>query len=103
MMLKLDECEQMIRTLNLLGDTKRESEMKEINKLQEEWKNMLKIAMTVEKDISGPKKQEKDKTKDKIKKFEETLKEYLLGLKKEPFIFYKTGIDDSNRRIFDVE
>lgn len=31
----------------------------------------MKIAQTVEKDISGPVKNETDKTKEKIKKFEE--------------------------------
>lgn len=45
--------------------------------MQENWKNLLKIAQTVEKDIGGPVKQEADKTKEKIKKFEEQLKEYL--------------------------
>lgn len=59
----------------------------------------MKIAQTVEKDISGPVKNETDKTKEKIKKFEEQLKEYLMGLKKEPFYVYKTGIEDSLRRI----
>jgi dynein heavy chain len=52
-------------------DIKRETDMKAINKLQEEWKNLLLIATRVDKDISGQKKVEKDKTKENIKKFED--------------------------------
>lgn len=60
------------------------------------------IAKTVEKDISGPVKQETDRTKEKIKRFEELLKEYLMGLKKENFYIYKTGLEDSSKRISEV-
>ena len=102
MMLTLDESEQTIRTLGTMLDQKKDNDLKNINKLQEDWKNLLKIAQTVEKDISGPVKNETDKTKEKIKKFEEQLKEYLMGLKKEPFYVYKTGIEDSLRRIQEV-
>ena len=92
-MLVLDEIEQMYRSLDKVEQTKK------INKMQEEWKNLLKIAQTVDKDISIPVKNETDKTKDKIKKFEESLKEYFMGLKKEVFYVYKTGIEDSFKRI----
>lgn len=102
-MLTLDESEQTIRTLGTMLDQKKDNDLKNINKLQEDWKNLLKIAQTVEKDISGPVKNETDKTKEKIKKFEEQLKEYLMGLKKEPFYVYKTGIEDSLRRIQEVK
>lgn len=101
-MLVLDESEQTIRTLGQVTEQKKESDLKKINKLQEDWKNLLKIAQTVEKDISGPVKSETDKTKDKIKRFEESLKEYLMGLKKEVFYVYKTGIEDSTKRIGEV-
>lgn len=54
--------------------------------MQEEWKNLAKMAQAVKKDIQNPVKAESDKTKDNIKKFEEiTLKEYANGLKKESF------------------
>lgn len=88
----------MIRALER-HEMKRETDLKKVQKMQEEWKNLLQIAKTVEKDISGPVKQETDKTKDKIKRFEEVLKEYLIGLKKENFYIYRTGIDDSTKRI----
>lgn len=101
LLLVLDENEQLIKALEK-QDHKKESDQKKVNKLQEEWKNLLLIAKTVDKDISGPVKQETDKTKDKIKKFEEILKEYLIGLKKENFYIYKTGIDDSTKRISEV-
>ena len=71
----------------------KEGDIKKCKKLQEEWKNLSKIAIAVKKDIQGPVKTESDKTKDRIKKFEEiTLKEYLMGLKKESFFSYKTGV-----------
>jgi len=95
-MLVLDEIEQMYRSLDKVEQTKK------INKMQEDWKNLLKIAQTVDKDISIPVKNETDKTKDKIKKFEESLKEYFMGLKKESFYIYKTGIEDSFKRINEV-
>ena len=98
-MLKLDEQEQTIRTLSTVFDFKMENDMKLINKLQEEWKNLLLIATRVDKDILGQKKVEKEKTKEKIKKFEDTLKIHLLELKKKTFYVYKTGIEDSLREI----
>nr|SYZ35238.1 PtDNAH9b [Paramecium tetraurelia] len=101
-LLLLDENEQILRTLEK-HDMKKETEIKKVNKMQEEWKNLLKISQTVEKDISGPVKQEADKTKEKIKKFEEQLKEYLQGLKKETFYQYKTGIKDSQERFTEVQ
>ena len=95
LMLKLDEQQQTIKTLSTVFDIKRETEMNAINKLQEEWKNLLLFATRVDKDILGQKKVEKEKTKEKIKKFEDNLKMHLLELKKKPFYVYKTGIEDS--------
>lgn len=103
LMLDLDENEQLVKTLmNEKHEQKKDSDLRKINKLQEEWKNLLLIAKTVDKDISGPVKQESDRTKEKIKKFEEQLKEYMIGLKKENFYVYKTGIEDSTKRIEEV-
>lgn len=53
-LLELDENEQLIKILADKHDMKKETELKKVNKMQEEWKNLLKIAQTVEKDISGP-------------------------------------------------
>ena len=62
------------------------------------------MAQAVKKDIQNPVKAESDKTKDNIKKFEEiTLKEYANGLKKESFFQYKTGIQESFKRIGEVK
>lgn len=82
---------------------KKETDLKRARKLQEEWSNLIKRAQTVQKDIQGPVKTETDKTKEQIKKFEESLKEYSISLKKESFYTYKTGVEESMKRLGEVK
>lgn len=90
--LTLDTVEEMLNFLKK-KDFGKDSDIKKCKKLQEEWKNLAKMAQAVKKDIQNPVKTESDKTKENIKKFEEiTLKEYANSLKKESFFVYKTGV-----------
>lgn len=73
--------------------------MKKCNKLMEDNKTITFVAAKVEKEISGPKTIEAVKTKERIKKFEEHLKEVQVGLKKESFYYYDTGVVASFERI----
>lgn len=100
--LKLDTIEEMLKGFEKV-DVKKEGDLKKTRKLQEEWTNLIKRAQTVQKDIQGPVKAETDKTKDQIKKFQEQLKEYGIGLKKENFYIYSTGIEKSEIRISEVK
>jgi len=53
----------------------------------------------VEKDIQQPKKNESDRTREKIKKFEEMMKEYFNVLKKEAFYTYATGVEPAQENL----
>lgn len=65
----------------------------------EESKAVTFVAAKVEKEINGPKTIEAGKTKERIKKFEDHLKEIQVNLKKESFYFYDTGVEKSFERI----
>src|SRR5690606_22475774 len=82
--LALDTLEEMIRALEKYGVHK-ESELKRTQKLIEEWKNLEKLANSVEKEIAGNLKNEGEKCKDNIVRFEEELKQYDFGIRKESF------------------
>lgn len=71
----------------------RENEKKKANKCIEELKNLIRMRHAVEKDIHGPKKNEAERTKENIVKFEEELKLYQHDLKKEAYFSYGTGFD----------
>jgi hypothetical protein len=73
--------------------------MKKCMKLMDDNKTITFVAAKVEKEINGPKTVEAGKTKDRIKKFEEHLKEVQTGLKRESFYFYDTGVEGSFARI----
>jgi hypothetical protein len=57
------------------------------------------MAVTVEKDISVQVKNESDKAKDNLAKFEENLKEVFTGMKKKPFYTYATGVEASEEEL----
>lgn len=92
--LTLDVLEQTVKMLEK-QEFPRESDLKKILRLQEEWTGLQKMAAAVEKDIALPVKTEGDKAKDNLMKFEEMLKEYFFNMKKESFYSYRTGIDSA--------
>lgn len=68
----------------------------------EDIKQLELMAARVDKEITGSKGTEGAKTKEKIKKLEENLKEYQINLKKENFYQYNTGVDGAKDRIKEV-
>jgi len=57
------------------------------------------MVIAVEKDIQIPVKNEADKARERIKKFEELLKEFQQALRKEIFYSYQSGVSFSLDRI----
>ncbi len=60
----------------------KDEELRKVRNHKEEWTNLQKMAVTVEKDIAVPVKAEADKSKENLGKFEEKLKDYSLKMKK---------------------
>jgi len=54
----------------------RDSDIKKVVKVKEEWSNLEKLAGAVEKEIAGPVKEKADKAKEEIHNFEDKLKDY---------------------------
>jgi len=82
--------EESLLALEKAGLNKDE-ELKKVRNHKEEWNNLQKMAVTVEKDIAVPVKAEADKSKENLGKFEEIIKEYSLKMKKKDCYQYKTG------------
>ena len=66
-----------------------------MNKLIEDTRTIVHVSTRVDKEITGPKTVEAGRTKEKIKKFEDQLKEFQQSLKKESIYFYDTGPEAS--------
>ena len=97
--LTLDRIEEVLKTFEKRYEKKKEHEMKKCMKLMDDNKTITFVAAKVEKEINGPKTVEAAKTKERIKKFEEHLKEVQTGLKRESFYYYDTGVEGSFQRI----
>ena len=97
--LTLNRIEQILRTLEKKYDNKKELDLKKSQKMTDDLKALVQMATRVDKEIVAPKTTEGVKTKEKIKKFEEQLKEFHLGLKRESFYLYDTGVEGSFNRI----
>lgn len=68
----------------------------------DEWTGLKKLAKDIKKEISPLIANENEKTTTMIKKFEEDLKVYFTELKKRDFYFYKTGVDESKKKLASV-
>lgn len=68
----------------------------------DETKTIVHVSSRVDKEITGPKTVEAGRTKEKIKKFEDQLKEYQQSLKKESIYFYDTGPKASFEKIEEI-
>ena len=77
----------------------KDSQVKQIKKLSDEFVNLRKLAKDIRKEITPMVQAEKEKTTNMIKKFEEDLKAYTTELKKRDFYQYKTGAQDSKARL----
>lgn len=60
------------------------------------------MSQTIEKNIQQPKKIESEKTKEKVKKFEDKIKEFGGSIRKEPLYLYTTGVQASLLNIEEV-
>ena len=94
-LLTIDIIEQCLKMLAKY-DIPKDSELSRTKKSKEEWFNLQKMAVTVEKDISNPVKTEAAKTNENLQKFEESLKEHFLGMRKKGYYVYDTGVEGAN-------
>lgn len=81
----MDVIEETLNHFNNKEDQSKDNEIKKVKKLQDEWNSLTKMSVMVEKDISGPVKQEGDKAKEDLIKFDEKLKDFYLKMRKEEF------------------
>ena len=100
--LTLDRMEEIFRTFDKKYGKNKDHEMKKVNKLMDETRTIVHVSSRVDKEITGPKTVEAGRTKDKIKGFEEQLKAYQVGLKKESIYFYDTGPEASFQKIDEI-
>jgi len=77
----------------------KESQLKAIKKAFDNWHHLKKAAKETKKDIASNVENEKEKTKAMIKKLEDDLKTYTNELKKREFYYYKTGPDESQKKL----
>jgi hypothetical protein len=91
----LDESLRMFHEAQIAKD----SQMKQIKRLFDEWAGLKKLAKDIRKEISPLINNENEKTTTVIKKFEEDLKVYTTELKKRDFYFYKTGVEESKNKL----
>ena len=91
----LDESLKMFHEHQIAKD----SQLKQIKKLFDEWVGLKKLAKDIKKEISPLVNNENEKTINMIKKFEEDLKIYITEMKKREFYFYKTGVIEGKKRL----
>lgn len=96
--LKLDCLEESLKMFQEHGIAK-DSQIKQIKKLFDEFTSLKKLAKDIKKEITPLVNNEMEKTTNMIKKFEEDLKAYNTELKKRDFYQYKTGVVDSKARL----
>lgn len=96
--LKLDCLEESLKMFQEHGIAK-DSQVKQIKKLFDEFVSLKKLAKDIKKEITPLVNNEAEKTINMIKKFEEDLKAYTTELKKRDFYQYKTGVIESKNRL----
>ena len=94
----LDESLKMFQEHQIAKD----SQLKQIKKLFDEWTGLKKLSKDIRKEISPLVANENEKTINMIKKFEEDLKVYIAEMKKRDFYFYKTGVIAGKKKLSNV-
>lgn len=89
----------MLKTLERKENAKKESELRKCQKLTEDLKTLTQMGTRVDREISNAKTAEADKTKIKIHRFEDELKEFNSHLKRLDFYNYNTGVENSFKKI----
>ena len=77
----------------------KDSQLKAIKKNFDNWAALKKQAKETKKDIAPTVENEKEKTKQMIKKLEDDLKSYTNELKKREFYYYKTGPEEAQKKL----
>jgi dynein heavy chain len=89
--LYLDCLEESLKMFQQNGMAK-DSQIKGVKKLFEEWNQLKKVAKDTKKEIAPFVSNESEKNNNQIKKLEEELKVFTADLKKRDFYYYKTGV-----------
>lgn len=89
--LKMDEIGESLNMFEKENSGK-ESEVRKLKKLTENWGGLQKKAKEVKKDIAPNVASESDKCKTQIRNFEEELKAYAVAIKKKDFQKYDIGV-----------
>jgi len=98
LVLKLDCLEESLKMFQEHGIAK-DSQVKQIKKLFDEFATLKKLAKDIKKEITPLVNGENEKTTNLIKKLEEDLKAYTTEMKKRDFYQYKTGVTESKNRL----
>lgn len=98
MMLNLDQLDE---TLNLLAtqNMAKDSQVKQMKKLFDEWTNLKKLAKDTKKEINPLVAQETTKNNNAITKLEEDLKTYMSEMKKREFYKYECGKESAQEKL----
>ena len=99
--LQLDCLDESLKMFQHEGIAK-DSQIKNIRKLFEEWNHLKKLAKETKKEILPFVQNETDKNNSQIKKLEEDLKVYTAELKKRDFYQFKTGVEISKQKLESV-
>lgn len=102
MVLKLDCLDESLKMFHEHQIAK-DSQLKQIKKLHEEWTGLKKLAKESKKEISPLVQVENEKTISMIKKFEDDLKQFNAELKKRDFYTYNTGVDEAKNKLNTID
>jgi len=80
----------------------KDSQLKSIKKLFDEWNGLKKLAKDVKKEISPLVHNENEKNLACIKKLEDDLKNFQNEMKRREFFFYKTGVEGAKEKLAQV-
>jgi dynein heavy chain len=96
--LKLDQLDETVKMFQTLNSAK-DSQVKSIKKLFDEWTHLKKVAREVKRDITPLIEQESSSTTQSIKKLEEDIKNFNAELKKRDFYQYKCGVEIAKEKL----
>lgn len=100
-MLQLDQVDESLKLLQKHSLAK-DSQIKQMKKLFDEWTSLKKVAKDMKKEISPLVATETQKNTSAIGKLEEDLKIYASDLKKRDFYQYNCGAEQAHEKLNDV-
>lgn len=96
--LQMDCLDESLKTFQENGISK-ESQLKGVKKLFEEWGGLKKLAKETKKEITPIVQNESEKTSFMIRKLEDELKDFTTGLKKRQFYKYDAGVPGAKEKL----